>query len=236
LACGAGTALSLFCWELQRGAWRTWGVHVTIHPSGTRKGRTKKSVKVEFYAIAVASTILIVSQAYRTNKAYSGLLAAIRRNQSPSVVLDMGLNQPIQPLIPNQDFVVGMAFLVTDGTAQALHCNIYAFGLPGEESPEQNRAAIKKFKLRIVEDGEAPGTNMSKGQGCYKGVNLRFSSEEISELIAAEKAPARRIIYIAGHAGWKNDARADFQKDECRWMEPPESNVVINPGWHESGP
>jgi hypothetical protein len=220
-------------------AWRMayLGVHVTIHPSGTRKGRTKKSVKVEFYAIAVASTILIVTQAYRTNKAYSGLLAAIRRNQSPSVVLgNMRLNQPIQPLIPNQDFVVGMAFLVTDGTAQALHCNIYAFGLPGEESPEQNRAAIKKFKLRIVEDGEAPGTNMSKGQGCYKGVNLRFSSEEISELIAAEKAPARRIIYIAGHAGWKNDAGADFQKDECRWMEPPKSNVVINPGWHECGP
>jgi hypothetical protein len=123
-------------------AWRMayLGVHVTIHPSGTRKGRTKKSVKVEFYAIAVASTILIVTQAYRTNKAYSGLLAAIRRNQSPSVVLgNMGLNQPIQPLIPNQDFVVGMAFLVT---GQPKRCIAISMRLVCPAKNPQNRTAL----------------------------------------------------------------------------------------------
>jgi hypothetical protein len=219
-------------------AWRMayLGVRVTIHPPGTQKGRTKRSIITEFYVIAAVSTILVLFQAYRTNKAYSDLLTAIQRNQSPSVILSkMGLGQSVQYLLPDQNFLVGMTFQVSEGTAKDLDCEIYAFDLPGDSSLEQNREAIKQMKVKTAEDGEAVGTDALPGGGCERGWNLRFNQDQIQELIDTGQKPVRRIIYLTAHLSWKNDAGADFQKDECFWMEPPKSNVVDTPGWHECG-
>jgi hypothetical protein len=217
-------------------AWRMAyvGVHVTIHPSQTRKGRSKKSVKIEFYCIAIASTALIMVQAYRTNKAYSDLMAAVQKNQSPQVGLAfMDLRPPTQQLIANRDLDIGMSFLVSEGTAQNMRCNFQAFSLPGPESDEQNSKARQRFRQTISSDSPATGEDRIAGTNCHKDMTVKLSDIEIAQLIAVDGLPANRMIYAMGHAEWKNSAAADFHTEVCKWMESPKTNVLVRPGWHD---
>jgi hypothetical protein len=143
-----------------------------------------------------------------------------------------GLTESEQ-LIPDQDFLVGMKFTVNDGTAKSMRCYIIAFDLPGAASKEQSASAAAKLRRGIADDGLGHGFDNSVGEGCYRGIPLKFTSDQIAELISRPGVPARRISYLMGHAEWKNDAGADFHTDACMWMESPKTNIVAHPGWHD---
>jgi hypothetical protein len=126
-----------------------------------------------------------------------------------------------------------MKFTVNDGTAKSMRCYIIAFDLPGAASKEQSASAAAKLRRGIADDGLGHGFDNSVGEGCYRGIPLKFTSDQIAELISPPGVPARRISYLMGHAEWKNDAGADFHTDACMWMESPKTNIVAHPGWHD---
>lgn len=210
------------------------GVHVSLHPPDTEEGRSRKSIKVEFIVLAVASLALIVVQAYRSSKAYADLMAVVSKNERPTVGLSILQLKPIAQLLkPNQEFIVLMGMkVVGQDTARNMRCYELLFSLPGRPSRDQTFDARAKLKTALAEQPET-GEDQLPGSECYKELTLKPSAMDISELINAGVGQEKRIIYAMAHADWENDAGADFHLDVCKYMESPTSELVQNPGWHQ---
>jgi hypothetical protein len=181
--------------------------------------------------IAIFLTSWAGYDSFKSQNELNGQLTAIKKQLSPATVGlgFLGLIPASQELAPNRDFGIVMQFTVLEGTAKNMRCHWRAFSLPGPYSPEQNRAAIAKFKQEIA-DEQIFGEDRLRGSTCFKAFALKFDESQIAELTAAQP---NRIIYVMGHVEWNNDAGADFHTDAYKWAELPKGRVIENPGWHD---
>jgi hypothetical protein len=98
---------------------------------------------------------------------------------------------------------------------------------------EQNKRARSRFNQEVASQDSGTGEDRLPGTYCFKGIALRLKQREIKEAIATNPNHAKRIIYAMAHIQWKNESGADFHPDVCKWMEPPNTAMVTNPGWHD---
>jgi hypothetical protein len=129
-------------------AWRMayLGVHVALHPSSSKKGRSKKSVKREFYLIAVISTFLIIVQAYRTNKAYSDLVGEINKNRNASITANgPAPTDGFQGLTPGRQLQFNLGYIVNTNPANNVRNYIDIFLTEGPNNAEEDREVISRF-------------------------------------------------------------------------------------------
>jgi hypothetical protein len=213
---GIAVLLSLFTWRMAY-----LGVHVSLHPPGSRAGRSKKSVKREFYVIAFLSTLLVFFQAYRTSQAYSGLVSAIQKNQSPTVGLsDLNWDPDSWQLVPDRDLRATIRIKVWEGTARGMKCYFDGFTMPGLPD-EQNKLAISRFK-KYMSDQQTEGDDKVKGAACFLQLSFKFDETQITDIVSTcginltNCHMPSKIIYVMAHAEWKNDSGADFHYDAYR--------------------
>ncbi len=196
-----------------------------------RENRKRNAVVIG--VIGLVAILLTAWAAYDTVTAQEKLnneVAAIKKQLSGATVglVKIGLQPSVQQLTPEKDILMGMAIGVTEGTAKKMRCNFVAFTLPGPENTDQNRVAISRFREQIAKEDQATGEDRLVGTGCFKGLLVRLNESEIAEVVAGN-----RIMYMMGHAEWNNESGADFHTDFYKWMEPPKTRVLDNPGWHD---
>jgi hypothetical protein len=201
-----------------------------------REHRVRNGVVIGIVGfVAITLTVWAAYDAYVSQEKLNTEIASIKKQLSGAKVglATIKIQPDPQELIPDKDFLVGLAFGVSEGTAKNMRCFFDAFTLDGQESAEQNRRAKSKFNQRVASEDLGTGEDRIAGTYCYKGLLVRMNKQEIKEAIAVNPNDAKRIVYAMGHVQWKNEAGADFHTDVCKWMEPPKSSVVRDPGWHD---
>ncbi len=201
-----------------------------------RVHRIRNAVIIGFVGLAaVGLTAWGAYDGYISQEKLNTEIASIKKQLSGAKVglVAIKIQPDPQELLPDKDFLVGLAFGVSEGTAKNMRCFIDVFTLAGYESNEQNRLAKSKFNQTVANEDFGTGEDRVAGTHCYKAVLVRLNKQEIDEAIAANPSEAKRIVYAMGHVQWKNEAGADFHTDACKWMEPPKTTVVREPRWHD---
>jgi hypothetical protein len=211
------------------------GVQVTLHPSGSHKGRSKKSVKKEFAIIAVMSTGLIAFQAYRSSKAYSDLKEAIKENENASVSLyRVQTHDPIEKIESGHPFQVDIAYIVSEHTAKNFRAYFDAKLDDGDPYSEvQNRKVFREFLKEAAPTSEQKGEDRGVDKGSYETTGILVADDqEKADIVSGTKT-----IYVMGEAWWNNPVGADFHTKTCEFMQlPKDTNGVIYRqavSWHE---
>jgi hypothetical protein len=196
-----------------------------------RRHRIRNAIVIGFVGLdAVGLTAWAAYDAYISQERLNIEIASIKKQLSGAKVglVALGLQPPVQELIPQKDIRTYMAIGVWEGTAHNMRCNFGAYTLPGPQSTTQNRIAILKFREDIAKNAPGTGEDRTVGLGCFFNSTFRLSEPEIQEVVKAN-----RTIYLMGHAEWQNESGANFHTDVCKWMEPTKDRVLSNPAWHD---
>jgi len=202
-------------------AWRMayLGVHATIHPPESKKGRSKKSLKREFYLIGGLSTVLILIQVYRADKTYTALVGEIQKGRNASVsmftVIPTGRRQT---LTDGQSLQFDVKFMVRENTARNLRDAVQLYLTDKPPTFDVSRAVINQ-KHR------SPTTKLST-------ISLPLTEQQIQGIMDGTST-----LYIVGTAHWVNPSGSDGHSDDCTYLQTPQFRYLTfeNAIWHICG-
>jgi hypothetical protein len=218
-------------------AWRMayLGVYVTIHPPESRKGRTKKSLKREFYLIGGLSTILILAQVFRADRTYSALMSEIRKGRNASVSI-FTVTPPgpshLEDLVDGAPVLFNVKFLVTENTARNMRDAVEAYLVDKPPLPEVSRAVIGEFKSKEAKKLNYQGQDMPAGTGKWETVSYPLNETQIKSVLDGTST-----LYVVGTAHWVNPSGSDGHFDGCTYLQKPEGRRLTfdNSMWHSCG-
>jgi|ERR1700719_2547896 len=218
-------------------AWRMayLGVHVTIHPPELRKGRTKKSLKREFYLIGALSTILILIQVYRTDRTYNALLGEINKGRNAAVSM-FTVTPPgpshAEDLIDGAALKFNVKFMVRENTARNMRDAVQLYLVDKPPSPDVSRAVVAQFKSTESQQLNYQGQDMGIDTGRWETVSLPVEEKQIWGIMAGTST-----LYIIGTAHWVNPSGSDGHSDGCTYLQKPDQRRITfeNSVWHSCG-
>jgi hypothetical protein len=215
----------------------TWyAVHISV------RHHRKRNAEV-IGTVGLLAVILTGVAAYNANQDQEHLkeqLRGIKQELSgASVAMTfVGLNPPVQPVMPNAKVSMQMKVTVQSGTAKAMQCSFDMITLPGPPNAEQTRKAQTKFRETIASSDQSTVGDQSAGGGCYQDKSVALDERQLSEIVS-RNGTVKRTIYGMAYATWKNEAGANFDTGLlCRWMEPPNEEyfkktiLLAGPAWH----
>jgi hypothetical protein len=198
------------------------GMHVTIHPSTSRKGRSKKSVKKEFYFIAGISTVLIVLQAYRTDRAYSDLVGEINKKRNASITANgPAPTDGFQALTPGRQLQFNLGYIVSANTANNVRNYVAVYLAEGQNNSEEDRAIASRFNSDAAGPLEHRGQDLGVGSKIWRSPQTTILEEATIEKIMNGKTR----LYMLGKVEWSNPDGSDSHTFNCGYLQaPPNEN------------
>jgi hypothetical protein len=216
-------------------AWRLayLGLNVTIHPPGSRQGRTKKSLKREFVIIGCLSTLLVAIQVYRASGASSALMVEIGKNRNAAASLySVEPSNRGQALIAGQLLQFNVHFMVRENTARNLRFAAQMFIVDSAPTVDVSRAVASQFKGTETQQLNFLGQDMGVNTGAWKTVSMPMSEKQIEDIMAGKST-----IYVVTTVHWVNPSGSDGHSDGCTYLQTPiEKYLTLTNGvWHFCG-
>jgi len=216
-------------------AWRMayLGVHATIHPPESKKGRSEKSLKREFYLIGGLSTVLILIQVYRADKTYTALVGEIQKGRNASVsmftVIPTGRRQT---LTDGQSLQFDVKFMVRENTARNLRDAVQLYLTDKPPTFDVSRAVINQFKSTEAPQLNYQGQDFGINTGKWRTISLPLTEQQIQGIMDGTST-----LYIVGTAHWVNPSGSDGHSDDCTYLQTPQFRYLTfeNAIWHICG-
>jgi hypothetical protein len=224
----AAVVLGLLAWRLAY-----LGLYVTIHPPGTKQGRTKKSLKREFVIVACLSTLIVAIQVYRANNTSSALLAEIIRNRNAAASLySVEPSNRGQRLVADQQLQFNVHYMVRENTARNMRTTEQMYLVDSPPTPDISRAVVAQFKTTETQQLNYKGQDLGINTGKWNTVSLPMSEKQIAAIMAGTST-----IYIVTTVHWVNPSGSDGHSDGCTFLQKPTERYLnfSNSVWHECG-